>query len=1160
MVVNHSSYVERLSNTLMAVGRSAPRYQTMALVYPESKVLQTAMMEYCLVVVRLCHELLTYAKKSAIGQFASALTDADLKQYQLKLEQWGNDIQEEVNTLLAVTIENEARNNAKLRLQSDKSVELAKTQLARKAKLSTLDACSTYDHQTSWKQIRKLGSSTILTSTAEYKKWKYQTKSSTLVCTGKLGSGKSVLLANIIDDILLDDQVRSNTLVSFFCRYNNIESLKARTIVGSLARQLLCQLPDHKFHGAVSVEVGAVLDLDEIVTLLQLALPSSFRAYIILDGLDECDNSEKDIVISQLRTIQEKIEILVCISFRDEPNTDFLLDSSSLYELSNTITISMPEENPDIESFLDSSLKQYIKSKKLMLGDPTLILEIRDSILQRAQGMFLWVDLLLKSLLCMPTDEAIRDCLADLPTSLSETFTRVLMKANSVENSYRKRIFDLIIVAQRPLSVEELREALSVNPGDANWKPSKLLNDVRLTLASCGPLVTIDEEDSTVQLIHQSVEQFLLQPLPRSLNLYVSLDKGNRLMADIIITYLSYSVFEAQLSTQIIPQISAKSAPAQIVSSLGSHTRIGNTTLESVRNVALRLLDCRQHEFDFDIRKTLAEARKSLKSQPQHLSAFHQYAKSYWLNHILHYSEYQTSINDLLRQLLMKGDVISINTTNEDGQDLLSLVVKTRRSALMRLITSTQSCSSTEEGIFPELLHMAIEKNQVEIVGHLLSAHYEDVTCTTVNKLSPFFITGKTRFGRTITVLLRDSGNYDIVYRGPNGEPAFFCPIQMSHYDLAIVLANHSAVEWINDFDMTELTWATGQYNEAEMRLLIESHPDLVDSKDKNQNAPLEIAIAKGHKTISKLLLSHGANPEREANHEKSAICVAIQRNQPDLLVLLLGYCSDNLSPQTVASALQVTGATSDCESLTVLLMSDKVNIETAIESGHTLLTWAAMKGYAGAVRILLTSRNVHPDSRSAGGRASLSLAIENGHDSVVSALLAHKCNVNVRDTKWSQTPLILAATRRDAATVRSLLQAHAEVDARDSKGRTALSYAAGNGVVSVVRILMDSSADVNACDFEGKTVLSRAAYKGNFLIVKWLMKCGAVPDSRDENGRTPLSYAAQYGFNRIAELLVQSEKVDVDSVDNDGRSILWWANTNKRLNILRLLEPRGAL
>ena len=47
---------------------------------------------------------------------------------------------------------------------------------------------------------------------------------------GKLGSGKSVLLANIVDDLNLHVRSKNIVVAYFFCRHDIPESLKARSL------------------------------------------------------------------------------------------------------------------------------------------------------------------------------------------------------------------------------------------------------------------------------------------------------------------------------------------------------------------------------------------------------------------------------------------------------------------------------------------------------------------------------------------------------------------------------------------------------------------------------------------------------------------------------------------------------------------------------------------------------------------------------------------------------------------------------------------------------------------------------------------------------------------------------------------------------------------
>jgi ankyrin repeat domain-containing protein 50 len=199
----------------MTVGRSAPRYQMMALLYSQSKNLQSHLSEYFIVVVRLCHQLLKFSQKSTLGQFVSTLSDYDIKTYQSELDLWANTIKEEANLLMAKKIDEEAKENFQFRALSSKYSECVSHRRKIKINLRVLDLCSMYDYEMAWKQTRKVGNATLFHRSDEYQDWKDREESCTLIYSGKLGSGKSVLLANIVDDINLHVQRISQWPTSF---------------------------------------------------------------------------------------------------------------------------------------------------------------------------------------------------------------------------------------------------------------------------------------------------------------------------------------------------------------------------------------------------------------------------------------------------------------------------------------------------------------------------------------------------------------------------------------------------------------------------------------------------------------------------------------------------------------------------------------------------------------------------------------------------------------------------------------------------------------------------------------------------------------------------------------------------------------------------------
>jgi len=60
---------------------------------------------------------------------------------------------------------------------------------------------------------------------AEYREWRDGSDPSALLYTGKLGSGKSVLLANIVDDLSLRTEEMGSQVAYFFYKHDVSESL-----------------------------------------------------------------------------------------------------------------------------------------------------------------------------------------------------------------------------------------------------------------------------------------------------------------------------------------------------------------------------------------------------------------------------------------------------------------------------------------------------------------------------------------------------------------------------------------------------------------------------------------------------------------------------------------------------------------------------------------------------------------------------------------------------------------------------------------------------------------------------------------------------------------------------------------------------------------------
>ncbi|KAK2591433.1 hypothetical protein QQS21_010873 [Conoideocrella luteorostrata] len=629
-----NSNMDKLSHIFMIAGQSAPRYEAMSRLYGrKSKRLLSYYNEYFLVLVEMCHQLIQIANKPHLSRLFSTISDADVATFQEKIAHWGLMINEETMLLVAQGVEDQSsRLNALLDLSSAAVHRKRGQDNAR-----VLTACSTYDHQATWKRIRKMGTTNLFNASDDYASWRGDSstmdKSRSLIYTGKLGSGKSVLMANVIEDLNLRVAESKVPVVYFFCQHDDNDSLKARSIFGSLAKQLLQTLPDLSKAVELLPDDGGgrkEASMDEIVALLKHSIPVAFKAYCIIDGLDECDDLERRMVVVKLRELQELFTLRVCFSFRLEADNALRLYDRGFI---NCTTVAMPDNHPEMEQFIIDELERCVDSELLTLGDPTLVTDIMQTLLDLSQGMFLWVALQISSLCACKTDDDIRQTLANIPKDLAETFTRVLNKCEPTAKRYQKQILELVLVAQRPLTTEELREALGVTPGDTNWNPAKLPNNIYSVLASCGGLLTVDEETLRIRMVHQSARDFLIGDFEgRSGNPILVPGAANTNMARIVVTYLNYGIFDTQLSQARAPLAVPALQPSTIIQSR-------DTTSSTVKNLSLMLLRAKKSSasFSIDLPRVVEDIRGQAKQASRDHAAhrFYTYATSNLVQHIV---------------------------------------------------------------------------------------------------------------------------------------------------------------------------------------------------------------------------------------------------------------------------------------------------------------------------------------------------------------------------------------------------------------------------------------------------------------------------------------------------------------------------------------------
>ncbi|KFY50133.1 hypothetical protein V495_00343 [Pseudogymnoascus sp. VKM F-4514 (FW-929)] len=174
-----------------------------------------------------------------------------------------------------------------------------------------------------------------------------------------------------------------------------------------------------------------------------------------------------------------------------------------------------------------------------------------------------------------------------------------------------------------------------------------------------------------------------------------------------------------------------------------------------------------------------------------------------------------------------------------------------------------------------------------------------------------------------------------------------------------------------------------------------------------------------------------------------------------------------------------------------------------------------------------------------------------------VKLLLEKSADVDPRDCR-GRTPLSWAAWNGNEALVKLLLENGADVDSKNKENETALSTAVLFNYDAIVKVLVEKGADVDPKDRRGRTPLSWAAYNGNEALVELLLEKGADMDLKDGRGWTPLSWAACNGHEGLVKLLLK-KGANVDLEDRCGRTPLSWAAWNGKEAFVKLLLEKGA-
>src|SRR5215469_4185627 len=151
---------------------------------------------------------------------------------------------------------------------------------------------------------------------------------------------------------------------------------------------------------------------------------------------------------------------------------------------------------------------------------------------------------------------------------------------------------------------------------------------------------------------------------------------------------------------------------------------------------------------------------------------------------------------------------------------------------------------------------------------------------------------------------------------------------------------------------------------------------------------------------------------------------------------------------------------------------------------------------------------------------------------------------------------MVEASRSQDHEAIRALLREHADVNAPQGDGATALHWAAYWDDSGMVDLLVGAGANVNAANDLGVTPLALAS---SSAVANRLLVAGANPNLVTTAGVSPLMNAALAGRTDIVQALLE-HGADVNAQEKTrGQTALMWAVSERHPDTVRVLLEGGA-